>query len=441
MNQATPDRADGSARTPERVALQLRMLEMVSRSPSSAAAMRAFAQGYLVLHRIDVMVRAVVHGLDGGAYRVARYADIPALVAGRQRIDGANSTSLSEVLRGGFIGSTIEGGVPRRFDDLRLGGDPVLGDLAPRLRSAVALPIFLDGAVHHWSFYFRPEPGAFDDQSLEDALLTGNLIVGAASRLSLLDEVRSLNAALEREFEDVAAVQRSLLPQPIPRIPGLGIAARYLTSRRAGGDYYDVLPLPDGTALAIVADVSGHGAGAATVVAMLHAVLHGRESWRDPATAPGPAEALAVLNEELSRRPIGGNFITAFAARWNPSERRLDHATAGHPAPLRRGLDGRVRALDAAGGLPLAIERETSYEEASTALAPGELVVAYTDGISEARDDAGRLFGVDRLALVLGAAPPHPEAALDAILGAVSEFSSRAARADDQTLLALAPLR
>lgn len=428
-------------RTPERVAMQLRMLEMVSRSPSSAAAMRAFAQGYLVLHRIDVMVRALTRGLERGAYRVSRFTDVAALVSGRQSLDVSPDDRVGEIRRGGFIGEVIERGVPTRVDDADLRADPVLRDLAPRLRSCVALPIFLDGAVHHWSFYFKPEPNAFDDRALEDALLTGNLIGSASARLSLLDQVRSLNAALEKEFDDVAAVQRSLLPDPMPRIPGLTLAARYLTSRRAGGDYYDVIPLADGTFLLMIADVSGHGAGAATVVAMLHAILHARESWREDDTSSAPADVLTALNDELSRRRLGGNFVTAFVARYHPSDRRFEHASAGHPVPLRRGLDGRVRPLESAGGLPLAVERRATYDGASTTLLPGELLIGFTDGITEAMDASNRLFGVDRLALVLGATQPDPERALDAILSAVDAFSGGAMREDDQTLLALAVAR
>jgi phosphoserine phosphatase RsbU/P len=243
---------------------------------------------------------------------------------------------------------------------------------------------------------------------------------------------------LDRELQTVGQIQRSLLPQELPQIPGLQIAAQYVTSARAGGDYYDFFPLSGGQWGIVIADVSGHGTPAAVLMAVTHAIAHAR-----PDTQAPPEAMLRHLNEHLTAAYTrDGTFVTAFYGVYDPATRHLAYARAGHNPPrLVRGSD--VISLDDAGTLPLGIVPDQTYPQAGVQLQPGDLLVLYTDGITEAMPPAHanrprEMFGVDRLdALLLGCTSHDANQCLEAICNAVVEHSQGAPVKDDQTLVAI----
>jgi sigma-B regulation protein RsbU (phosphoserine phosphatase) len=239
------------------------------------------------------------------------------------------------------------------------------------------------------------------------------------------------------EFQTVGRIQRSLLPSDLPRIPTLALAADYVTSTRAGGDYYDLFSLGKGKWGFLVADVSGHGTPAAVVMAITHALAH-----VFPETPASPSALLQYLNRPLARfYSADGGFVTAFYGVYDESSRAFTYAAAGHPPPrLRRGSTGQIAALDAVRGMPLGVTEEPTgpgggYEDATIILAPADVLLLHTDGITEARRPGGELFGTARLDDILRSWRGSEPATLIANINAkLEEFTSGLAPSDDRTL-------
>jgi sigma-B regulation protein RsbU (phosphoserine phosphatase) len=258
------------------------------------------------------------------------------------------------------------------------------------------------------------------------------------TNLVLRNQVSAALAALDRELQIVGAIQRSLLPRELPAIDGFELAAYYQTSARAGGDYYDFFPLAGGKWGMFIGDVSGHGAPAAVLMAITHAIAHAQ-----PGTHTPPAALLAYLNNQLaSAYTHDGSFVTAFYAVLDPHERTLNYSRAGHNPPrLARG--NTVLSLDGVGAFPLGIVDDQAFEQATVKLESGDLLLFYTDGITEAlaplhSDNAGSMFGTDRLdVLLLACSAVRPDECLNQIRAAVAEFCQNAPPTDDQTLIAV----
>jgi sigma-B regulation protein RsbU (phosphoserine phosphatase) len=231
----------------------------------------------------------------------------------------------------------------------------------------------------------------------------------------------------------VADIQRSLLPARPPKIPTMGVAAYYQTSHRAGGDYYDFFPLADGKWGLFIADVSGHGTPAAVLMAVTHSLAH---SYCGPGDPPG--QLLQYVNHHLSMRYTSQSdtFVTAFYGIYNPAERSLIYACAGHNPPrLKRCVDGSLAQLDGVRGLPLGINLLEKYASATYNLVPGDQLVLYTDGITEAHNPAGELYGLGRLDMVLENCSVTASDLLKSVLESVEEFTEGQPSHDDRTLL------
>jgi sigma-B regulation protein RsbU (phosphoserine phosphatase) len=258
------------------------------------------------------------------------------------------------------------------------------------------------------------------------------------TNLVLRNQLASALAALDRELESVGDIQRSLLPQELPLIPGFELAASYRTSARAGGDYYDFFPLDGGAWGLFIADVSGHGTPAAVLMAITHAIAHA-----EPGTHTPPALMLDYLNRRLTRSYTrGGTFVTAFYAVLDPQAGTLTYSAAGHNPPrlVRRG---RVMGLNEAGGLPMGIEEDAAFVEATVPIESGDLLLLYTDGVTEAmaplRGAASReLFGVGRLdRLLIDCGGTRPAGCIERVQAGLAAFSENAPPTDDQTLIAV----
>ncbi|MGY1845771.1 MULTISPECIES: SpoIIE family protein phosphatase [unclassified Blastococcus] len=244
----------------------------------------------------------------------------------------------------------------------------------------------------------------------------------------------------ESVIRDLAdTLQRSLLPSHLPTIPGVELAARYRAggdSALVGGDTYDVTPLPDGRWMVLIADVCGTGAEAAAVTAVT------RHTARAAATG-SPAEILRAVNTALLHEQGTGplRFVTACCLVLEPAGpgHRVRLAVAGHPLPVVSDADSDARPVGTAGP-PLGIDADVELTETTLDLPPGSTLVLYTDGVTEARDDAGRQFGEDALLRVVAGAPvADPEAAVGAISAAVeAQLAGSRYEPDDLAVLALA---
>lgn len=354
------------------------------------------------------------------------------------------------MLSGGIIGEIIYGNRPVMIDDLpaRLKPDDPAHFYLEGFQSLIALPQYDDGEGLNVTIMLLPRGDEIDRDIIPMMHWQAGLFGRGTQNLVLRNQLTAAMAKLDRELQVVGEIQRSLLPDELPKIPGFELAAFYHTSARAGGDYYDFFPLSDGGGGRgwgiFIADVSGHGTPAAVLMAITHAIAHAH-----PGTHTPPPELLRHLNDHLVRSYTrGGTFVTAFYAVLDPRTRKLRYSTAGHNPP-RLVRDGGVMPLDGNLALPLGIEREQSYEQSTITLAPGDLLLLYTDGITEAMSPAAaasgaaagasrELFGVERLdRLLLECGTRSTADCLACIRSAVASFTHNAAPTDDQTLLAI----
>ncbi len=298
----------------------------------------------------------------------------------------------------------------------------------------IAVPSYDDGQALNMFVMGLNDPDLFNPDELPDAVWRTNLFGRATNMLVLKRERDRAYEQVDAELKVVADIQRSLLPKDLPEIPGLGLAAHYQTSTRAGGDYYDIFPLEDGKWGFLIADVCGHGAPAAVLMAIMHALAH-----TYPGTITQPGELLAYVNDKLAAHYIAdGNFITAFYAIYDPSELTLTYASAGHNPPrLKRCSDGSMLVLDGAQSIPLGIMPEMTYTQATMQLVRGDQVVLYTDGVTEAFNDEDDLYGTERLDEVLTNCGIDAHALIESVLESVETFTQGRPADDDRTLLVL----
>jgi phosphoserine phosphatase RsbU/P len=244
--------------------------------------------------------------------------------------------------------------------------------------------------------------------------------------LELVDRLR-----VRDELEVARSLQRDLLPQQAPALPGYRVAHSYRTANEIGGDYYDFLPLADGRLALAVGDASGHGISAGLLMAIANATL---KTALD--LDPSPPAVLGLLNRVLFR--TGGNraFMTFFYGVLDLATGELEYSGAGHPYPLLRRRRGTVEELGE-GSMPLGIKSDGTYVRRRTTIEPGDLLVLYSDGIPEAAGGAdGDAFGFERLRGLLAQAD-SPQAIHDRILAAVDRHLGDQPINDDLTLVVI----
>jgi phosphoserine phosphatase RsbU/P len=340
------------------------------------------------------------------------------------------------ILSGGLLSDLIWGEEPVIIDDLHVDEDDPSYPFLKGLRSAVAIPLYDQGMSLNMVVVCRKIPNGFNRQFLPEHVWMSNLFGRATHNLVLAAELRKAYEAVDKELSTVAEIQQSLLPTSLPEIPTLDLAVHYQTSKRAGGDYYDFFPLPDGRWGILMADVSGHGTPAAVIMAVTHSIAHTLHGEPTP-----PSRLLEFVNDHLTARYTGGkgSFVTAFYATYNPKTRKLIYASAGHcPPRIKRAGNGVLQSLDQSRQLPLGIETGEKYMDCTETLLPGDMMLVYTDGITESRSPAGDFFGVQRLDDVLMKRDTASAAQLlDDALQSVSEFTNGRAATDDRTLLAV----
>jgi sigma-B regulation protein RsbU (phosphoserine phosphatase) len=238
-------------------------------------------------------------------------------------------------------------------------------------------------------------------------------------------------AKLDRDLRIAAEIQRALLPEPIFDSPGVDLAAASIPCRTVGGDFYDYLEVGEHRFGFGLGDVAGKGPPAA----LLAAAVQSNFAAHAPVSA-NPADAMARVNKALLRRAIEARFATMFYGAIT-DDGRLSYCNAGQEPPLVVRADGTMSWLEE-GGPVLGLLTIATYAYETVQLAPGDLVVVCSDGVTEARNLAGDEFGRDRLVEALhGRHGIKPELALEHLLAVVRQFSQGAAQGDDITALIL----
>jgi sigma-B regulation protein RsbU (phosphoserine phosphatase) len=334
---------------------------------------------------------------------------------------------------GGLGAELLYGDEPRLVDDLKVpAGDPLFDHL-DGFRSLAAIPMYDRGVSLNMVLLLRRERAAFEVEQFPQLVWLSNLFGRATHNLVLSEQLKEAYEAVDYDLRVVANIQRLLLPGEMPPISTMGLAAHYQTSQRAGGDYYDFFPLADGRWGLFIADVSGHGTPAAVLMAVTHSLAHTYPESHDRAGA-----LLEYLNHKLYELYTSKSetFVTAFYGIYDPKTRGLTYSSAGHNPPrLKRCMDGTLALLDEAGGVPLGIGPRTAYPDAHHQLVPGDQLVLYTDGITEAQDASGRMFGVERLDKVLENCAVGASDLLRAVLDELEAFTGGRPAHDDRTLL------
>jgi sigma-B regulation protein RsbU (phosphoserine phosphatase) len=345
-------------------------------------------------------------------------------------------------MSGGILGEIAYANKPVLIENLpaRLSKDDPAYFYLEGFDLLIASPHYDAGEGLNVTALLFPPGHEFDYARIPTLHWHGGLFGRGTQNLVLRNQLASALAALDRELKAVGDIQRSLLPDTLPTIPGFDLATHYQTSARAGGDYYDFFPLPDGRWGLFIADVSGHGTPAAVLMAITHALAHAHPGAHTP-----PAALLTHLNDRLTRSYTrNGTFVTAFYAVLDPAARTLTYASAGHNPPrLVRHRDRLIISLNQDAALPLGILPAEPQGQASVTLEPGDLLLLYTDGITEARgpatpDGERPLFGTDRLdALLIECNATTADECIARVRTEVSTFCDGAPPTDDQTLVAI----
>lgn len=242
---------------------------------------------------------------------------------------------------------------------------------------------------------------------------------------------------LNREIEIAREVQERLFPQHLPPIAGLDYFGRCRTALGVGGDYYDFLALPEGRLGIALGDVSGKGIAAALTMASLQASLRA-----DAMRAGDDIAGLIVrVNRMLYDASTEDRYATLFYAQYDPAGRRLCYVNAGHcpPVLVRCVADGQqIERLDQAGGTVVGLLPECAYQQAEVRLAPGDLLVIYTDGFSEAMNPSQEEWGETRLLNAVATCDGLPaKDCITRIMQAADAFAAGAPQSDDMTLVIL----
>ena len=265
-----------------------------------------------------------------------------------------------------------------------------------------------------------------------------NIMMGIAQQTALaVDNARLSRDAMarqrmEQELTLARDIQTSFLPKESPRVPGWGVAAAWQAARQVGGDFYDFIPLPGGRYGLVIADVADKGVPAALFMALSRTLMRAVAF-----TGRAPADALSRANELILSDSRSDLFVTMFYTVWNPTTGELIYANAGHNPPLLARADGELIELHSRG-IALGVVEHIAPEASATHLQPGDCLMLYTDGITDALNHGDHEFGMDRLKKVFLEVRDQPaEQIVTRIMSAVRDFAGDEPPFDDQTLVVL----
>jgi serine phosphatase RsbU (regulator of sigma subunit) len=276
-------------------------------------------------------------------------------------------------------------------------------------------------------------PNTIREFTREDLNLLTVMANVAAIRIehARLNEIEETERAMAKEMHQAALIQQGLLPSSAPAIEGLDIAAKAVASRAVGGDYYDFIKYPDGRVAIMVGDVAGKGMPAALLMSSLQARVH--VVFEEPDDL---AKKMARLNKSTCASCPDNRFITFFTCIADAKTGKVVYTNAGHNPPVVVRADGGYEILGGAGGMILGILPMAQYQEAEVTLNSGDVLVLFSDGVTEAVDPQDHDFGEERLAKLVASMRDLPATEIvQEVHRAVHAFTQGAPPADDITVV------
>jgi len=263
------------------------------------------------------------------------------------------------------------------------------------------------------------------------------IMVAVAGQAALsIESARLMSTFIEKQKQDsemriASNVQLALLPETMPEIPGYEFFASYEAAQAVGGDYYDVFPIADGKYCIAFGDVAGKGVPASLVMSRLSSVV--RSTFQHVTDV---ATAIFQINDHMCAKAVEGRFVTFVAALLDPQAHSISVVNAGHMSPIFRKADGKIEEFDEdMVGIPLGVLEGFPYTSVDHQLSPGETVVLYTDGVSEAMNHQSELYGLDRLRKFIAQAPPHADELGKVVREDVKKHADGRPQNDDITMM------
>ena len=328
----------------------------------------------------------------------------------------------------GIVGWVAKTGEPTIVPDVS--HDPRYVLARPETRSELAAPLQVAGKTI----------GVFNlENDMLDAYHEGHLelVTALAAQAAVTVERARLTRELlerrrlEKELAIAREIQASFLPEAPPTLPGIDLAGTTITHDEVGGDYYDFIPVSDSRLGIAIADVSGKGIPAALIMAGFRMSLLA-EVRNEFAIRAVMRKVNSLLHESTDR----DKFVTAFYGLLDHRNRVLTFSNAGHNPPILFRHEGKIQYLSE-GGVALGVLADATYEERPIALRPGDVLLFYTDGVSEAESPSGEQFGVQRIEQLVAASPEADAATIMRSLVARVQEWSAGGQSDDLTLVVL----
>ncbi|MBN2072286.1 MAG: SpoIIE family protein phosphatase [Candidatus Krumholzibacteriota bacterium] len=247
-----------------------------------------------------------------------------------------------------------------------------------------------------------------------------------------LYEEEKMLESIREEMKTAFKIQTGLLPKEPPSVPGYDLSGRSIPAKEVGGDYFDFISLCDGRIVACLGDVSGKGMPAALLMSNLQATFRGQDLANQ-----SPCEIMSRSNDLLFRSTDPEKFATFFFGILDPANHKLHYCNAGHNHPFLVNRDNRTRRLELSGLLLGALEG-SKYSNATVDIDPGDILLVFSDGISEARNPSENEFGEEILPdLILKHHERSATEIIDRIMKAVYEFADGSSQMDDMTIVAI----
>jgi len=309
--------------------------------------------------------------------------------------------------------------------------DPRYISLNPETRSELAVPLVYKERILGVLDLEHTRRGFFTEDHKRTITTLAAQVAIAIENAQLYEEIARQERRLERDLALARELQVRLLPSSYPKLSNLEVAAKFVPARAIGGDLYDFLTYSLSRSAIVVGDVSGKGAPAAIYAALVSGILRSHAPIE-----PAPAEMLSAVNFSLAERRIEAQYVSLIYAVWDDEGRRLQVANSGLPRPIYYH-NGKADVIEATG-LPLGLFDDVEFDEFTFKANPGDLFVFFSDGILDAQNMAGELFGRRRVEeIVAKCGECAAQQVVERLFNAVAEHAAGVDPFDDQTVVAI----